>query len=142
MFAGAALGMAAHLIFPLIPEAVAVATSPASVRRTAWAACTTTIARGFAQHPVAQRSGHSPVLGRFLSADTIVPSPNDPQSLNRFSYTRNNPLKYIDPSGHMEAMDVVYAIGAAVSTAAYYAAPVIKVGMVVGGIGYHGAASV
>ena len=31
-----------------------------------------------------------------------MPSPNDPQSLNRFSYTRNNPLKYIDPSGHME----------------------------------------
>jgi hypothetical protein len=42
------------------------------------------------------------VLGRFLSADTIVPSPADPQSLNRFSYTRNNPLKYIDPNGHKE----------------------------------------
>ncbi len=42
------------------------------------------------------------MLGRFLSADTIVPSASDPQSLNRFSYTRNNPLKYIDPSGHKE----------------------------------------
>jgi RHS repeat-associated protein len=41
-------------------------------------------------------------LGRFISADTIVPSPSNPQSLNRFSYTRNNPLKYIDPSGHVD----------------------------------------
>jgi hypothetical protein len=32
----------------------------------------------------------------------MVPSPSNPQSLNRFSYTRNNPLKYIDPSGHRE----------------------------------------
>ena len=42
----------------------------------------------------------SPVIGRFLSADTLVPNFQDPQDFNRFSYTRNNPLKYIDPSGH------------------------------------------
>ena len=45
---------------------------------------------------------YSSALGRFISADTIVPNPSGPQSLNRFSYTRNNPLKYIDPSGHKE----------------------------------------
>jgi RHS repeat-associated protein len=39
-------------------------------------------------------------LGRFISPDTIVPQPGNPQDLNRFSYTRNNPLKYVDPSGH------------------------------------------
>ena len=43
---------------------------------------------------------YSSSLGRFLSADTIVPSPGNPQSLNRYAYTLNNPLKYIDPSGH------------------------------------------
>ena len=43
---------------------------------------------------------YSPRLGRFLSADTVVPSWADPQSVNRFSYVGNNPLKYIDPSGH------------------------------------------
>lgn len=32
--------------------------------------------------------------------DTLVPSPLDPQSLNRFSYGLNNPVKYVDPSGH------------------------------------------
>jgi len=43
---------------------------------------------------------YSPVLGRFLSADTIVPSPGDPQALNRYAYVYNNPLKYTDPTGH------------------------------------------
>ncbi|MBE7529111.1 MAG: hypothetical protein HS099_05200 [Ardenticatenaceae bacterium] len=41
-----------------------------------------------------------PALGRFASADTIVPNPANPQSWNRYSYTLNNPLKYVDPSGH------------------------------------------
>jgi RHS repeat-associated protein len=41
-------------------------------------------------------------LGRWLSADTIVPDPGNPQSLNRYAYVRNNPLRYVDPSGHIE----------------------------------------
>ncbi|MBK9926402.1 MAG: hypothetical protein IPP66_14090 [Anaerolineales bacterium] len=43
---------------------------------------------------------YSPKLGRFLSADTIVPNLYNPQDLNRFSYVRNSPLNYIDPTGH------------------------------------------
>ena len=43
---------------------------------------------------------YSPLLGRFISADTIMPSPGDPQSLNRYAYTLNNPLRYIDSTGH------------------------------------------
>lgn len=39
-------------------------------------------------------------MGRFLSADTVVPDPKNPQSLNRFSYGLGNPVKYRDPSGH------------------------------------------
>jgi len=39
-------------------------------------------------------------LGRFIQADTIVPSPANPQSLNRYSYVLNSPLKYTDPTGH------------------------------------------
>ncbi len=41
-------------------------------------------------------------LGRFLSADTIVPNSNNPQSFNRYTYVGNNPVKRIDPSGHVE----------------------------------------
>ncbi len=43
---------------------------------------------------------YDPYLNRFLSPDTIVPDPSNPQSLNRYSYTINNPLKYTDPTGH------------------------------------------
>ncbi|HIE55672.1 MAG TPA: RHS repeat-associated core domain-containing protein, partial [Chromatiaceae bacterium] len=41
-----------------------------------------------------------PGLGRFLSADTIVPDPQNPQSLNRYSYVLNRPLNLIDSTGH------------------------------------------
>ena len=43
---------------------------------------------------------YDPVAGRFLQPDTVVPAPGDPQSLNRYSYVLNNPLRYRDPSGH------------------------------------------
>jgi hypothetical protein len=43
----------------------------------------------------------SPYINHFLSADTIVPGYSDPQNLNRYSYVRNNPLRYNDPTGHM-----------------------------------------
>ncbi|MBX3000485.1 MAG: hypothetical protein KF893_18340 [Caldilineaceae bacterium] len=48
-------------------------------------------------------------LGRFISADPLVPEPRNPQDWNRYSYVRNNPLKYIDPSGHTarSALDLV-----------------------------------
>ncbi len=39
-------------------------------------------------------------LGRFISADTISPNPFNLQSLNRYSYVLNNPVRYVDPSGH------------------------------------------
>jgi RHS repeat-associated protein len=43
---------------------------------------------------------YSPLLGRFLSADTIVPQPSDPQAFNRYSYVQNSPLRFVDPTGH------------------------------------------
>ncbi len=46
---------------------------------------------------------YDPVLGRFLSPDTLVQSLGDPQSLNRYAYARNNPVLYTDPTGHFSA---------------------------------------
>ena len=46
-------------------------------------------------------------IGRFISADIIVQSPANPQTLNRYTYCLNNPLKYIDPSGHVAEIDGV-----------------------------------
>jgi RHS repeat-associated protein len=40
-------------------------------------------------------------IGRFLSPDSVIPNISNPQSLNRYSYCYNNPLKMVDPSGHM-----------------------------------------
>ncbi len=40
-------------------------------------------------------------LNRWIQPDSIVPNPADPQSLNRFAYGRNNPVKYTDPTGHV-----------------------------------------
>jgi hypothetical protein len=45
-------------------------------------------------------------LGRWTSPDSIVPEPNEPQSLNRFSFVLGNPVRHLDPSGHFE-VDVV-----------------------------------
>ena len=47
-----------------------------------------------------------PALGRFLQADTLVPDPGNPQSLNRYAYTLNNPLRYTDPSGHFSEEEI------------------------------------
>ena len=43
---------------------------------------------------------YDPLIGRFISPDTIIPDPADSQSFNRYAYVNNNPLNYIDPSGH------------------------------------------
>ncbi len=39
-------------------------------------------------------------LGRFLSADTVIPQPGDSQAWDRFAYSLNNPVKYVDPTGY------------------------------------------
>ena len=38
-------------------------------------------------------------LGRFMTPDAIAGSVHDPQSLNRYSYSRNDPVNITDPSG-------------------------------------------
>jgi RHS repeat-associated protein len=40
-------------------------------------------------------------IGRFISADTIVPDGKNPQAFNRYSYVNNRPLNFADPTGHM-----------------------------------------
>lgn len=44
---------------------------------------------------------YDPLLARFLSPDNYVQLPDFSQSLNRYTYCLNNPLKYTDPSGEM-----------------------------------------
>jgi len=43
---------------------------------------------------------YDPALGRWISPDTVVPDTRNPQSLNRYSYSFNNPIRYVDRDGH------------------------------------------
>lgn len=38
----------------------------------------------------------------------MIPNPANPQDYNRFSYVRNNPARYTDPSGHIACIDGEY----------------------------------
>jgi RHS repeat-associated protein len=44
---------------------------------------------------------YDPLIGRFLSADTVVPGAGNSQSYDRYAYSLGNPIIYIDPSGHI-----------------------------------------
>jgi RHS repeat-associated protein len=43
---------------------------------------------------------YDPQIGLFLSPDSLIPDPASIWDYNRLMYTRGNPLKFIDPSGH------------------------------------------
>ena len=44
---------------------------------------------------------YNPLTGRFLQTDPYPGPLSEPQSLNLYPYTANNPVNYIDPSGEM-----------------------------------------
>ena len=51
---------------------------------------------------------YDPVVGRFLSPDPFVQSPDFTQNFNRYSYGLNNPLVYVDEDG--EWLWLVFAV--------------------------------
>ena len=60
--------------------------------------------------PTGQARGPAPTttaLGVFIRPDDIVQDWYDPQSLNRFAYCRNNPLIYVDPTGHATVAEFI-----------------------------------
>ena len=58
-------------------------------------------------------------LGRFVSPDTVVSDPFNPQDLNRYSYVRNNPFLYNDPSGQEPLMTLSGDFGFGVNPAIF-----------------------
>jgi RHS repeat-associated protein len=73
---------------------------------------------------------YDPALGRFVQADTVVPDAQHPQDFNRYSYVRNNALKYTDPTGHcIFGIDTIVCIavgGAFVGAAIGYGKQVVN----------------
>ena len=58
---------------------------------------------------------YDPQLGRFTQPDSIVQNPSDPQTLNRYSYCRNNPLRYVDPTGYKFSLKKLFQVVAIVA---------------------------
>ena len=48
---------------------------------------------------------YDPIIGRFISPDSLIPNLFDPQQLNPYAYCRNNPLIYVDPTGHLGTVE-------------------------------------
>jgi RHS repeat-associated protein len=49
---------------------------------------------------------YSPAYGRFFSLDPVMGSLTSPQSWNRFTYVRNNPMNGVDPDGRQQMCPV------------------------------------
>ncbi|HSH04337.1 MAG TPA: RHS repeat-associated core domain-containing protein [Anaerolineae bacterium] len=60
-----------------------------------------------------------PEIGRFISADSIVPKFENPQTHNRYSYVFNNPVFYNDPSGHCPWCFIGAVVGGAITGVTY-----------------------
>ncbi|MFV0501128.1 MAG: RHS repeat-associated core domain-containing protein, partial [Bacteroidales bacterium] len=60
---------------------------------------------------------YDPTIARFLSPDPYVASNTFTQDYNRYSYCRNNPLLYTDPSGEWIHLVIGAAIGGVVNLA-------------------------
>jgi RHS repeat-associated protein len=73
---------------------------------------------------------YDPTIGRFISADSVVQSISNPQTLNRYSYCANNPLNSIDPTGNFSwktalKIAAIVAIAVVVVAAVVIAAPIV-----------------
>ncbi len=55
---------------------------------------------------------YHPGFGRFMSVDQAGGDPTDPQSWNRYSYTLNNPYKYVDPDGREPVTAIIIGASA------------------------------
>ncbi len=64
---------------------------------------------------------YNPEIGRFITEDPVLGSLEDPQGLNRYVYSRNNPLKYTDPDGRFFANILVGAVVGGIIGGGWYA---------------------
>lgn len=57
---------------------------------------------------------YDPLVGRMFSPDPVIPNIANSQDYNRYTYARNNPLKYTDPDGTTPVHAVAFIVGAIV----------------------------
>jgi|GEM_PF-3106392 len=78
---------------------------------------------------------YNPQTFVFTQADSIIPDLYNPQSLNRYSYCYNNPLKYEDPDGHAPIIATAFA-GAVIGGALFGGIEAYKQIQATGGISF------
>ncbi len=54
---------------------------------------------------------YDPNLGRFTTEDSYWGEDNNPLSLNLYTYCMNDPIQYVDPTGHMTYNEMVFYLG-------------------------------
>ena len=54
---------------------------------------------------------YDPYVGRFISEDSYFGEDENPLSLNRYTYCHNDPIQFVDPSGHSESIDKFLSVG-------------------------------
>ena len=82
--------------------------------------------RGFTGHEHHRHFGlinmngrmYDPVMSCFLSVDSYVQDPENPQNFNRYAYCLNNPLKYTDPDGEWVHVAVGALFGGVINLSA------------------------
>ena len=61
---------------------------------------------------------YDPTIGRYISRDSYEGEITNPLSLNLYTYVENDPLSYVDPSGH-SLIGAVISIGISIATSIY-----------------------
>jgi RHS repeat-associated protein len=61
---------------------------------------------------------YDPQLGRFISADGVVPDEVSPQALDRYAFGYDNPIANVDPTGHAPVVAAVIAVAAVAASSA------------------------
>ena len=54
---------------------------------------------------------YDPENGRFLTEDTYRGEMNEPDTLHLYAYCKNNPINYVDPSGHAYLEAIIASFG-------------------------------
>jgi len=100
-------------------------------------AITSKTTRGFTGHEMDEEIGlvnmnarmYDPLLGRFLTPDTVIQYPSSTQGYNRYTYVNNNPLSFTDPSGHFGFRSFVRAVSKVVSAGKKLAGAIANAGV-------------
>jgi RHS repeat-associated protein len=71
---------------------------------------------------------YDPQLGVWLTPDSVVPDVNNPKAWNPYAFNYQNPVQYVDPSGHIPIWDILDIGFFASSLVSFVAAPGLGTG--------------